>query len=690
MQTSKLKHLTILPACFSLTVLLSACGGGGTDYDFSDNPVLETSPAPVFSPADGGPSTNNLLFAGSTDGTLNIPFAPNDPSASILTALNTLDGFSTTNPITTNFSTPLDKTSLAIGESIRVFEVNTVASGGVTGVVRELSPQEMTATTVDAENKTLAIVPLRPLKESTTYMAVLTNGIKDEAGTPVGSSSTYLLLKSEIEIPDTATPDPAQLAQLRGLRPLINSFESAASSASVAKDSIVLSWTFTTQSITPVLDTLAASATSGTLNLVPTGFTPKDVIPTSPGISDIHIGTLEIPYYLEAPTTQNPTAALTSFWKGAGGSFLTRFNPTAVETSKITTPVLLTVPKETATNPKPASGWPIVMYQHGITRVRTDMIIYADNMAQAGFAMIGIDLPLHGALPLRGDGAPNPFYAGNTLIPNDREATFDMDFANNATGAIGTPDGNIDPSGTHFINLGSLLTSRDNVRQGVSNLLVLRRSLQSIPDIDAEKVGFIAHSLGGVIGSTYLGVETKPLPTSLVTTGGGISGIVNGSASFGPFVRTGLAANGVTGDDVTRFFIGAQAVLDSADPLNFAESAAAVHPIHMIEVIGDGSSDHLPDQTFPNLVPPLSGTEPLAALMGLKSVSQTVNDIAPGAGGIVRFIQGDHSSPLDPTRGAPEGTSYLNVFTEMHKQMAVFQRSFGTTIQISDAEIIKQ
>jgi len=681
----KMKRLfTLIPACLSLTVLLSACGGG-TDYDFSGNPVIEPSPAPVFSPADGGPTTNNLLFAGTTDGTLNIP---NDDANPVIDAINTLDGFSTTNPIVTNFSTPLNPASLAIGSSIRVFEVSTTPQGVVTKVDSELGQQDILAQTVDnSDNKTLALIPLKPLIESTTYMVVLTNGLKDAHDAPVSSSSTYLLLKGPV-IPDSATPDPAELAQLKALRPLVNAMEAAASDDAVAnkvaKSSIVLSWAFTTQSITPVLDKVAQNATASAITMVNTGFTPNDVNSLLPGVSEeVYIGTLDVPNFLKEPDANDPTAALTSSWKGLGGSNLTRFNPTPIATDTLTIPVIMTIPKETVANPKPAAGWPIVMYQHGITRVRTDMLIYADNLANAGFAMIAIDLPMHGITD-----SSIGFMADNTAFPNDREQTFNMDFATGTT--PGVPDGIIDPSGTHFINLSSLLTSRDNIRQGVSNLLTLRRSLVNIPDINADKVGFIAHSLGGVVGATYLGVETKSMPSTLITTGGGISGIVENSGSFGPPVIAGLAAQGITGDTLRSFFLGAQVILDSADPLNFASSAAAVHPIHMIEVVGDGTDANLPDQTIPNLVPPLAGTEPLAALMGLKSVSSTVTDIAPTAGGIVRFTQGEHASILRPSKDGGANFTYLNVFTEMHTQVTAFQASLGTSIVITDDAIIKQ
>jgi len=242
----------------------------------------------------------------------------------------------------------------------------------------------------------------------------------------------------------------------------------------------------------------------------------------------------------------------------------------------------------------------------------------------------------------------------------------------------------IDASGDTYINLTNLLTSRDNTRQGVANLLVLRKSLENIPNIDASRVGFIAHSLGGIVAVPYLGVETKSLPTSLVTTGAPISKIVDGSITFGPPIKAGLAANGLTTDaQLAQFFGGVQVVVDSSDPVNFAKAASATHPIHMIEVIG--SDTNLPDQVVPN-----STTEILAGLFGAKSVTETVGDIAPGAPGIVRFVVGDHSSVLDPSRGAPEGGSFLNVFSEMHSQLRAFQVSAGTTIAITDDTIIKK
>jgi len=179
------------------------------------------------------------------------------------------------------------------------------------------------------------------------------------------------------------------------------------------------------------------------------------------------------------------------------------------------------------------------------------------------------------------------------------------------------------------------------------------------------------------------------MPSSLITTGGGIARLLDGSIFFGPVIRAGLAQKGITGADYEAFLVAAQTVLDSADPVNFAVAAANSHPVHMIEIVGDGTANNLPDQVIPNLVPPLSGTEPLAALMGLPAVSTTVANTPAKANGIVRITQGEHSSLLRPSKEGGGAFDYLNVMTEIHKEIAAYQATFGTVINITDTAIVK-
>jgi len=147
-----------------------------------------------------------------------------------------------------------------------------------------------------------------------------------------------------------------------------------------------------------------------------------------PGIADIFIGTVDVPYYFD---TANST---TSFWL-----------PTLDVRETLTVPLMMTMPNANSGQVMPDSGWPIAIYQHGITRNRTDVIAYADSLASVGFAVIAIDLPTHGL----------PF--------TEIEQTY----------------GQNETSGENFINLASLLTSRDNLRQGSANLLTLRRLLHT-------------------------------------------------------------------------------------------------------------------------------------------------------------------------------------------------------------------
>lgn len=667
MKRHYLSHSIVL----AVTLLgLGACSNS-SDYDFSANANATSGSAAVarFDPRNGViPQTNDLLLAGTTDGTLNIPTATitNPGQLGLVNNLNTLDGFGLTAPITAAFGASLKASSLQLGSSVRVFEVRKdAATQAITGVTREVTASELFATAAGAAQDTLALVPLTPLKESTSYLVVLTNGIRGADDRAASSDSAYLLAKS-------TTALTGEYAALEPLRQLINNQEAVAASQGVNAASIVLSWSFTTQSVTPVLTALQTQAAAGSIAISPALGATNTFVPALAGKANVHIGTLAVPYYLTAPSSANPTAPLTTFWTGAAGSFLTRFNPTPQATSTQTIPVLLSVPNASAAagGTPPASGWPVVIFQHGITRNRQDLLAVADTLADAGYVGVAIDLPLHGVTedtnPLRAD--VNPAFA------NDVERTFNLDVQNASTGTAGA-DGIIDTSGTHFINLSSLPTSRDNIRQGIADLLVLRRSLGNISAVrlNTAQVGFVGHSLGGIVGTGYLAVESTATPASLVTTGGGIARLLDGSERFGPVIQAGLGNVGLTPGSAAydAYMVVAQTVLDAADPVVLGARAAAAHPVHMIEVLGD--------KVIPNRVAnaPLSGTEPLASVMQLSSRTAT----AAGADGMVRFNSGEHGSVLDPTAS-------MAVTVEMQRQIAAFQLARGAAITLTDTSVI--
>ena len=155
-----------------------------------------------------------------------------------------------------------------------------------------------------------------------------------------------------------------------------------------------------------------------------------------------------------------------------------------------------------------------MIFQHGITRSREDLFGVADSFADSGYVVVAIDLPLHGVTntsdPLYAAGA-NPLYTGLGLPASGSiERTFDLDVENNATGQAGA-DGQIDPSGSHFINLTSVLTSRDNLREGVADLIALTRTLPQLNlgaagGINPAGIHYLGHSLGAIVGGVFMSV----------------------------------------------------------------------------------------------------------------------------------------------------------------------------------------
>ena len=689
-------------------VFIQACSSSSnapraTDAPPATNPgggVVTGVITAVFDPASGDPTKvpipTNLFLSGTTDLTLNIPVADPTDYSDPLVALNGLDGFSTVAPWATNFSVPVEPATVNPA-SVKVYQVSLTGPGGaVTGVDRQLVfGQDFVAV---ANGDSINIVPLKPLQELTSYMAVLTNVITDDEGNAATPSQTYFIAKRTSPLVDgngqSTDPllDNATANALEPLRQLTNAQEAAAASQGVNPEDIVLSWTMTTQSISPVLSAVQSISGSTMSTLAPTGANTQLI--GGAGIADIYIGVMATPYYLGAPSQANPTAPLNTFWQAAPGGYVPPFdqfgldptsqhvtvaNPVPVANSMQQIPVLMTVPNANSGMSKPASGWPVMIFQHGITRNRTDMLALADTMASIGVAVVAIDLPLHGITDTQSD-----LYIGNTPFGAlASERTFNVDYTDNGTGAPG-PDGMIDSSGAHFINLQNLLVSRDNLRQGVADLFTLTANLPLMDidgdqagDFDSSQISFAGQSLGAMTGVDYLAFNPDVNSAFLSAPGGGIANLLLGSPTFGPRIIAGLAASGVEQGttEFNLFMLATQTVIDSADPINHGANASLVNNVLLHEIIGD--------QVVPNAVQgaPLSGTEPLIAVMGLTSYSESAFDAA-GIDGAVRFIEGDHGSLLSPAAS-------LAATQEMQRQLAAFQATMGTTVNINDTSVVQ-
>jgi pimeloyl-ACP methyl ester carboxylesterase len=678
-----------------------------------------------FGQSSGRPVTpfpSNLFYFGldaagnllpPVDLTLNTPVDdPNDYSNPRV-ALNALDGFSPTEKWVTSFAanptgaydnnTPglIDPASVTTGKSVRMFEVTMSQFLFVTGIVRELTPG-VDYVAVPASESQIAILPLKPLKEYTSYMAVLTNDIRDTQGNDATPDRTYGFGKTSVPWVDAngqstnALFDDGSAATLELIRQVIQSMElNVAAYTGLNPDDIVFSWTAQTQSVTRTLKTLRAFAQPAPTMIAPTGLNTSNLVPGSPGAADVSIGVITVPYYAGIPSAENPIAPLNTFWKAAPGAYVPPFdqfgldptstnitvaNPIPVVNGMQTVPLMITVPRGQV---KPANGWPVVIFGHGITRSRLDLLAAADGFAAAGYAAVAMDFPMHGISP---DATPQfaDFWVENTpFAPIANERTFDVDYISNTTGAPG-PDGLIDASGAHAISAGlsNMLVGRDTIRQGIADLSVLAVSIGSMdfdgdgsPDTDASNIAYAGQSWGGIHGTVFTAIEPLVTRSVFSVPGGGIARFAEASEAFGPVIRAGLAANGIFPgtSDYESFFLVWQTVLDSADPINWAAEAAANTPILLHEVINDS--------VIPNYVPtsPLAGTEPLIKVMGLESYS-TTQQSATGLRAAGRFVPpATHGSWLDPT-------SSPAAFFEMQSQAATFIGSFGGAVVVNDGD----
>lgn len=735
------RRIAVLLALF---VPLASCVHGSNT---STPGTFQAKFAPLF---DILPFPNDIYFnhsdgSANTTGTLSIlpigssTTGPNAPIA----AMDHLDGFGTQSDIDIYFNQPVDSTTV-----LNNVVVLKVASDPLTkavnplGTVTPLIPGTdysigLSAATDDG-GQTVVIKPLKPLAASTvvgttpvpaTYLVIVKGGLKDTSGNDVTASSDFATVIAadtpngslatsvgQIKLPAGANPALLPVAQFTLPQLLV------AAGAGVLPNNVALTFSFSTQYLGLSLGAVAATATATTqppgTGIIDTGETLCAILVASgqlpnaaacaavPGATatEIFAGDLAIPYYLSVPTSGNPTAAITDSWHGSvSGGDTTVLDPKPkVTVAQNVIPVLVALPNSSGTcGAMPVSGWPVVVFQHGITRSREDMFGIAGTYSKACMATIAIDLPLHGVT-----NKADPFYknqlftgtaAASILTAPVSERTFDMDLENNSTLAPG-PDGQIDSSGAWFINLTSTITSRDNLREGAADLINLVASLGSLHPVtppatqaafDTSKVFYAGHSLGGIVGTVFLGADTesgapKIVAATLANPGGHVSELLRTSATFGPIIDGQLAANGLPRGTLGyyAFYNEAQAVVEDGDPGNYAALAVARHPIHMIEVVGGlmGATDpcNLTDQVVPN-----SATDLLVSLMGLTQVKAS----AAGNKFIVRFLAGDHGSFLSPALPSgctsSDATLYLDVTGEMQGETASFLATSGTSVSIN-------
>lgn len=340
---------------------------------------------------------------------------------------------------------------------------------------------------------------------------------------------------------------------------------------------------------------------------------------------------------------------------------ITRYSPLPSIKSLQTVPFLLFTPQTGTVKD-------VVIYQHGITSAKENAYAFAFRLAQAGLAVIAIDMPLHGERSLDEQRSANT----NVLA---------------------------------YLNLANLPVARDNVRQSILDVLALRAALtlsQSIftdsplKDVNVatgSQIKLLGHSLGGIVGLSALAASEQDLgnpqanalyhfsAAAIHNSGGRIAPLLFGSNAFAPQIKHNLAltsaqyqafvnAQCIGQSDAecyglfesfasdeqkaqlnalfAQFSFAAQSVLDSIDPMANVTSGITT-PLLLTQVHNDNT---VPNVTKEAGILPFAGTEPVASLLGLT----TINSKAPNVNGQNSvFIQyngtAKHSTFIGPQNG---------------------------------------
>ena len=778
-------------------IILAGCGDDTSSSGASTTPQYEQHIQDSLAQATNikfhlsGKSTSvplpSFALMDTTDGTLGLPTGGDDSLTNPIAAMNTMDGWSTSMPITMDF----EGAGLADGpatDGVYLLKL----SGSLTSETTPSVTQVLTLGTdfkvlSSASTDTFTIVFNDSLDASSEYVLALSNELTDVNGDSVGMSASYAALKSSTVIYTEGSLAQAQQVT-QGVEKI---FAGANAQGAITLDTenIIYSTWFTTQSVGDTLFATKGATATGLggagLNDVWKGSAKSDGVDLSTAYGmqfvstkefttaldedadfdkyigggdataiafakgaiktmyaasgasvDVSEGFVQLPHYLEKGeenwNSQPFESAMPSLAKVSGalgntaeqanmvaqliaagidpnlladsqteqlkliGLDLTLVDGTPLDSERVITkysPVPQVKSLETVEfllfTPNGSDPTNVVIYQHGITSAKENAYAFAYNLAQAGLAVLAIDLPIHG--------------------------TRSLDDARSANANV-----------LAYLNLTNLPVARDNVRQSALDVMGLRASLAVSSEANllgasplkgfdlstGSQVKLLGHSLGGIVGTTAVASSNRTLGSTtadalynfsaaaIENSGGQISNLLLGSTEFGPQIKHNVAkgasseyaafataACGSLADKqcyetfeqgataaqkaqmeaaFKQFAYAAQTLLDTIDPFTNADhllnAGSPVLPVYM----GQAQDD----DTVPNSVAtaPFAGTEPLAKKLGLKTV--TSSDTAVNA--IASFVQFDatasHSTFASPARTQAD----LDHHVEMQMENADF------------------
>ncbi len=462
-------------------------------------------PSDRFTLRDSRQNTNQRV-------NLPLPNCGTHPSDCIDVALlNQLDGFNTQPRISIPFDGAIDPATVT-SDTVFLLRIGNLSDPA------DFHPQTIGINQVvwDPATFTLFVESDQHLDQHTSYLLIVTNGIRDVTGDPIAAIDAFADFHHDLNFGQTKDP---QLKLYR--KSLIRSLDGdvlGSIAPALSRSDITVASFFTTGSVTATLEKIrdqikAAPAPGVNFNIGSHG--ERTVFPLS-SVLGILFGQ-QVSTVGPLNTVPVPTPALGVFPGSVGAIAFGKFSAMNFETAGAFIPA---VPTRTGVlavqstqdiyfnlflpaGPRPANGWPVAIFGHGFGDNKNNSpLAVASTLAAHGIATISINAVGHG------------FGAGGTLT------------VVRSTGPVVLPAGGrgIDQNGNGAIDSteGLFATGaqtdiavRDGIEQTVADLMQVVRTIQGGVDVegngsvalDAGRIYYFGQSLGGIYGTILLGIE---------------------------------------------------------------------------------------------------------------------------------------------------------------------------------------
>ena len=540
-------------------------------------------------------------------------------STSVASQLKALEGFGTFAPLRIRFNRPMVVDTGQNPDGILLLEYDDLSARPA--LVRAIAY---------APDASIEVYPVVPLKPKTTYALVVTTALTDVDGHHAKPSPDFVRLLAGTGL------DPDLTAWRAHLQPVLTFVKST---YKIDTDGLALVEVFTTESTTDDLVTIQRRLTTGELVPGPPVFENAPLRNLETGI--FPAGTQEYRDLIGTFNAPNVAAVAIGvfdaydFRTGPKGAFDPRYvnGPDMPPMNHLD--FYVTIPSA----PKPAAGYPISLFGHGLGGSGRDVGQIAGVDFSPPVMGIAVSAVQHG---LR----------GNVV---------------------------------NFFVLNDIATTRDNFRQTAADFLQLTKMVENahaagIPPfdmIDPQSIFYLGGSLGGIVGTLYMAVEPDVQVGVLSVPGGGLVNILD-SIDIGGLLKplVSVLVNLSTDDPFFPQFLrgfrqAAQWSIEPADPINYApyivtpgNQLPGVPPKRILMHEG------ITDSTVPNRT-----TDDLALAMRLPDLNATRGcQNAAGCSGIWRFVMTDYG------KGATSGHGVTIELPQATQQAFDFLMSYGTVV----------